>query len=180
MKGIVFNLFEEFVAREHGEAAFDEIVEATELKTAEPFVGPGTYPDEDLVALVGTAVQKFDLVPADALRAFGRYCLPRLADKVPQFLASHADCKSFLKSVQGVVHVEVLKLFRGAYVPHFEYEDPAPNRLVMKYRSKRRLCHFAQGLIEGAASHFKNPVDLVHLCASDVGGDTCTFDVTFH
>ena len=41
MKGVIFNLFEEFVCESFGDEVWEEILDSAELKTQEPFVGPG-------------------------------------------------------------------------------------------------------------------------------------------
>ena len=57
MKGIIFNLLEGFLTERLGEEKSDELIESCSLKTREPFVGPGSYPDEDLLAIVDRAVE---------------------------------------------------------------------------------------------------------------------------
>ena len=56
MKGVVFNMLEEFVVENAGEEVFEEILYTCEFITVEPFVGPGTYPDEDLNELVSKTI----------------------------------------------------------------------------------------------------------------------------
>jgi hypothetical protein len=86
-KGIIFNLFEEFVVSVAGEDVYEEILGTCGLRTTEPFVGPGSYPDKDLLALVAKTVEKLELSPVDAIRAFGRFCIPALARRFPAFMA---------------------------------------------------------------------------------------------
>ena len=47
MKGIIFKHFETFVVDSFGAEVFEKLLEATELQTQGPFVGPETYPDAD-------------------------------------------------------------------------------------------------------------------------------------
>ena len=61
MKGAIFKLLEDFVTSNYGPDAFEDLVDATELETTEPFVGPGNYPPGDLLALVGTAVETYEV-----------------------------------------------------------------------------------------------------------------------
>lgn len=119
MKGIVFNLLEEFITSMLGEEKYEEIVAGCDLKTKEPFVGPGTYPDEDLFAIVGKTVAVSGIALPDALRGFGRFCFPRLAEKFPVFVTAHNHPKPFLKSVETVIHVEVKKLYPDAVLASF-------------------------------------------------------------
>jgi hypothetical protein len=83
-----------------------------------------------------------------------------LAERYPVFFAGHASALPFLLTLNDIIHVEVRKLYPGAEVPQFDFETPQPGVLVMRYRSARSLCWLAEGLIEGAAEHFGERVDI--------------------
>ena len=114
MKGIVFNLLEDFIIDGWGEEAYDEIISLCPLRTKEPFIGPGTYEDADLLAIVGKAAETLSVSVPEAVHAFGKYCFPKLASKYPMFLEGHKHPKTFLKTIDDVIHVEVKKLFKDA------------------------------------------------------------------
>lgn len=179
MKGVIFKHFESFVGDTFGEETFEEVLESTELETVEPFVGPGTYPDADLFALVGTAIGKLGIPLNDALYAFGTYLFGKLAEPVPMFVNTEVGLKPFLLSIHSVIHVEVKKLFPGAETPHFAYEDPGDGRLVMHYTSQRRLCPLFRGLLDGAASHFNEDVKCTETACMHDGAEHCTFELSF-
>ena len=61
-----------------------------------------------------------------------------------------------------VINAELRKLYPDAQVPEFEFEEPAPDELVIRYCSPRRLCALAEGLIVGAAAHYCTPIQLDH------------------
>lgn len=179
MKGIVFNIFEEFVTENWGEDTYEEILDATSLKTDEPFVAPGAYPDEDLMSLVATAVDQLGVPLPDALRAFGRFCFPGLARAYPIFLDGHTDAKTFLLTVETVIHVEVRKLMPDASPPRFDYEDPGPDQLVIQYKSTRKLCHLMAGLLDGVGDHFGIEIESQQTeCVLD-GAPHCRFELVF-
>ena len=69
------------------------------------FVGPALYPDSELLALVAEAVEVLSISTPDALRAFGRYSLPKLIASYPDFADASMTAKEFLLSVDGVIHV---------------------------------------------------------------------------
>ena len=50
MKGIIFNLLEEVVIRDHGADTWDELLNATSLDGA--YTSLGSYPDEHIQVLV--------------------------------------------------------------------------------------------------------------------------------
>ena len=152
MKGIVFNLLEHCVRQECGEDAWDSVLESAGLEGA--YASLGSYPDEDLGRIVAAASEAFKMTPDGVTRWFGRSALPLLAEKYPSLFAKHGSARSFLLSLNDIIHPEVRKLYPGVDVPEFEYDTSSDETLVMTYTSARRLCSFAEGLIEGAAQHF--------------------------
>ena len=179
MKGIIFNEFESFVTEKFGEGIYEKIFSASHLITSEPFVGPGTYPDEDLLALVSAAVEILNISLPNALREFGRYCLPKLAGKYPDFIKDHKDPKSFLLTVDSVIHVEVKKLYADAKLPRFVYKDTSPHSLEIEYTSDRKFCHFMEGLIDGVSTHFKRPISHQQFRCMLKGDLVCEFHLNF-
>lgn len=178
MKGVVFNVFESFVDETFGEDAFDALVAQCPLHTREPFVGPGTYPDADLIALVTKACTVHGLEPEAALRVFGAYLFGALAARYPGFLEGK-EAKTFLLSVHDVIHVEVRKLYPEAVTPSFTYEDTGPDTLTMRYTSERKLCHLMEGLLAGTAEHFGTSIDARQATCMHEGADVCTFHLRF-
>lgn len=179
MKGVVFNLLEEFICERYGDEVYEEILDAAALETREPFIGPGTYPDADLLALVQQACDQTELSATEMIRGFGKFSFPRLAEAHPTFLEGLDDAKSFLQTVHDVIHVEVRKLHPGAYLPVLEYQDPGPDRLVMIYRSERQLCAYAVGLVEGVAAYYHEQIELEHVRCTHRGDDACEFHLRF-
>jgi hypothetical protein len=180
MKGVIFNLFEDFVSEGWGDDAYDALLQTCPLHTKGGiFVGPETYPDGDLVALLTKACERFDVPPPDALRAFGTFCFSKFATKYPVFFEGIEGAKAFLLIVHDVIHVEVRKLFKDAVPPSFEYDDSAPDRLVIQYRSDRKLCHLMEGLLDGVAEHFATTIDRTQRQCMFDGASVCEFDLTF-
>ena len=179
MKGLVFRLLENMVVDRLGLQAWDTLVAQTELRTRGGFIGSETYPDEDLIALVRTASRLTGRPVDELLRSFGRYVFPDLVGWYVTIVAEREGAKSFLMSVDRSIHLEVRKLHVGAVVPEFTYEDLEPNRLVMIYRSERRLCDLAEGLIEGVGDHFGEDIRQEQTRCTKRGHDHCRFELFF-
>ena len=86
--------------------------------------------------------------------------------------------KRFLLQVDEVIHKEVKRINPDVYLPEFEYIDPAPNELIMLYRSKRKLCALSEGLIQGAANHFDTKVEIKHPVCMHDGHDHCRLEIS--
>lgn len=158
MKGIVFNILEKVVADEYGEATWDTLLESAQLEGA--YTAIGNYPDEDLVKLVSAASSALSVPADDVIRWFGRSAIPSFYDRYPQFFEGHTSARSFVLTINEIIHPEVRKLFPGADVPMFDFTTPSEDVLELGYVSHRHLCAFAEGLIEGAAAHFGEDVTI--------------------
>ncbi len=139
----------------------------------------GSYPDAELYRLVGAAVEALGVDAGTILRWFGREALPLLAAQYPEFFALHTSTRAFVLTLNDIIHPEVRKLYPGADVPDFEFDASVPDRLAMTYRSHRKLCAFAEGLIEGAAGHFGEQVTIVQPTCMHRGDAACVLDIAF-
>ena len=102
-----------------------------------------------------------------------------LAERYPHFFTPHADARSFVLTLNDIIHPEVRKLYPGADVPVFDFQDVGPNTIVITYRSARRLCGLALGFIDGTAVHFGEKVDIEHPVCLLRGDDRCVLECTF-
>jgi heme-NO-binding protein len=167
MKGIIFNLLEEAFTAEHGEDAWDDLLRVSGTDGA--YTSLGRYPDQELVTLVGAAADvRGESVP-DCLRWFGREAMARLAGSYSTFFVDHYSLRTFLPTINEVIHAEVRKLYPGADTPWFDVDEDG-DALQLVYASPRRLCPLAEGLIEGAAARFGESV-VIHQPECMLRGD---------
>jgi heme-NO-binding protein len=176
MKGVVFNLLEQLVARDYGEETWDRLLDASELTGA--YTSLGSYPDEDLMRLVHAAANEVDLSPDDVIRWFARNALPLFAGRYPQLFEPHDSTRSFVLTLNEIIHPEVRKLYPGAEVPVFDF-DSRDEILVMGYRSPRKLCAFAEGLLHGAADHYGERLTIEQPRCMNRGDDRCVLEIDF-
>jgi hypothetical protein len=171
VKGIVFNLLERVVERRLGEAAWDQLLDTTGLDGS--YTSLGSYPDEDVRKLVAAGAAMLGQTPNEVLRWFGREAMPMLAEHYPVFFRPHQTTRSFVLSVNDIIHPEVRKLYTGAGCPHFRFEDGPDGALLMSYNSPRRLCALAHGFIEGAGDHFGERMSVEHPLCMHRGDANC-------
>ena len=177
MKGIVFNLLEQVVSRDYGEDTWDDLLSAAGLDGA--YTSLGSYPDEHLGRLVGAASETLDLPVHDVVRWFGREALPALAEAYPAFFVAHTDARSFILTLNDIIHPEVRKLYPGADVPEFDFAATSDDVLRMGYVSHRRMCAFAEGLAEGSAAYFGERVVISQPRCMLRGDERCDLEMVF-
>ena len=176
MKGIIFNLAEEVLVSAHGEQVWDDVLEASDVEGA--YTSLGSYPDAELHKLVAGACKVLGTDPATVVRAIGEGAMPLLAQRYPAFF-EHGSARSFVLTLNDIIHPEVRKLYPGADVPEFSFELPDERSVTIGYTSERRLCALAEGFIAGAARHFGEAVEIVHPVCMHEGADHCVITCRF-
>jgi len=181
MKGIIFNLLEQFCLDHLGEETYDRLVDDLAEMGTDPrlMVGPGTYADEDFHRLVAVVAARLGWEGDDLLRRFGRFALRRLAERYPDFFRPFRHPRDFFRFVGMVHHVEVKKLYQDAEVPRFGCSEKEDGSLVLSYQSERRLCPFVEGLIAGVGEHYGMAIDCSHDQCMARGGAVCEFRLRF-
>lgn len=177
MKGIIFSLLQMVVSDEYGEATWDALLDETGLPGV--YTAVGSYPDEELLALVGAASKALDTPPDEIVKWFGHRAMPLLFERYPEVFEGHTSTRAFVLTLNDVIHPQVRKLFPGAYAPEFEFGVLGDNELTLSYSSKRRLCSFAEGLLHGAAEHFGENVVVEHAECMKRGDERCVLECTF-
>lgn len=176
MKGIVFNLLEECVTDAHGADTWDDMLERAGVDGV--YTSLGSYPDADLVALVGAASELLARPADDVVRWFGEAALPLLAQAYPDFFTPHVSTLPFLLTLNDVIHPEVRKLYPGADVPVFDFAMDGDDALLMGYASGRVLCSLAEGFIAGTGAHFGEDVVIAQEACMKDGAERCLIRVT--
>lgn len=175
MKGVVFNLLEEAVVREFGLDTWEMLLD--QAGVAGSYTSLGNYSDDEVVALVQAAAAALDLTNAQVLRWFGERAMPILKERYGGFFEKHASSKSFVLSVNSMIHPEVRKLYSGASCPFFHFKEGADGSVTMDYDSERKLCDLAEGFVRGAAGLFCEDVDVVHHSCMNHGDSKCVLEM---
>lgn len=155
MKGVVFTEFLEMVEDSFGLETVDAIISACDLPSGGVYTSVGTYPHQELVALVVALSERCGTPVPDLVQAFGRFLLPRLIAMHPAFAEEAGDPFRFLASIHDHIHVEVRKLYPDAELPDIHVAPgPDADSIDVTYRSERGFDALALGLIEGTMTHF--------------------------
>ena len=177
MKGIIFNLAEEVVSRQHGEDTWDAVLD--QAGVAGSYTSLGNYPDSDLLAIVAAAARMLGTDEGSVLRAVAQGSIPLLAERYPHFFTPHSNACQFLLTLNDIIHPEVRKLYAGADVPNFAYELDNDDSVTLLYGSHRKLCTLAEGFIHGAAQHYGQDVDVEQPTCMLRGDEVCRLRCEF-
>ncbi len=177
MKGMVFTEFLDMVEQHYSYELVDTILTKAVLPSGGAYTAVGTYSHQEMVELVNQFSRQTQIPVADAFIQYGRYLFTRFTQLYAHLLNNAQSAFDLLTSVQHHIHVEVMKLYPDAELPHFAWEQPSANQLIMIYQSERHMADFAQGLIEGCLAYFGEQATISRTLLSD-DGSRVRFEIT--
>jgi hypothetical protein len=160
MKGVVFTEFLGMVEDAFSADMADDVIEDANLPSGGAYTAVGTYPHDEMVAMVVALSRRTGIEVPDLVRGFGKHLFSRFAQAYPTFFEGVDGAFQFLASIEDIIHAEVLKLYPDAELPRFDVEHHDHQRLTLLYRSPRHFEDLAEGLMLGCIDHFNEPIVL--------------------
>jgi hypothetical protein len=170
MKGIIFNVVENAVTALHGASAWDDILDHSGLDGS--YTALGTYPDAELMRIVGSACELTGAGADELLKVIGRAILPDLASRVSDVVDRDGTAFEFLSTIDDVIHVEVRKLYPDAATPTVKTCTIDHRSIEVTYESSRNMWALAEGLIHGAGDLFGEPLTVTRHAEPNADGAT--------
>lgn len=177
MKGVVFTEFMEMVEARMGLDMLDDIITEAALPNDGAYTSVGTYDHAELVRLVTALSNATGLNTSQLVFMFGEQLFQRFSVSYPVLFGQGSNAFEFLSGVDGVIHVEVRKLYPDAELPKLECERLSANELVVRYSSPRGFADLAEGLIAGCVKHFGEPIAVTRI---DLGKVDASHRADFH
>lgn len=159
MHGIIHLELRNFVVQLHGEAAWRALTDAAGL-SGEIYTPLRSYPDEQLVALVGAAVQLTGADPTALLEAFGEFLVPRYLALYGKLLKPEWRTLEVIEHAENTIHRVVRMREPGALPPRLQAQRVSPTSIRLTYDSPRKLCAVARGIARGIAAHFTEQLSI--------------------
>jgi hypothetical protein len=169
MMGMVFTEFLELVESKFSPEVADRIITAAGTATDGAYTALGKYDHAEMVRMVQALSVETQVPVEELLRVFGHHLAVRFSHLYGAFFASQPSLFDFLASVDSKIHVEVRKLYPAAELPSIQSCERTTDSQTLIYRSSRHMHDLALGLIQGAAVHYGQPVEVEHSSLPDGG-----------
>lgn len=183
MKGIVFTEFMEMIEEGYGMVLADKLLqEAVHLPSKGIYTAVGTYDFSEMKHLLTALSTHTQEPPEKLLTHFGNHLFSSFAVRYADMFIKYDIQSTFdlMTNLDDCIHVEVHKLYPDATLPKFDAQEDE-NRLVMTYKSPRRLASLAEGLIESCIQYFKENIVLHYeLMPDSEGQQVVVFTLTKH
>jgi hypothetical protein len=178
MKGLVFTALLGFLEKEHGLEFADRILGEIDSDSGGAYTTVGSYPSSEMIAIVTAASRLSGRPVPDILRRFGESLFSQLVAAYPDLVGAPEDAFDLLTDLDGIIHVEVLKLYPDAELPTFETTRLDDRTLEVTYRSSRPFADLADGLIRGCCLHFGEAFEMTREPVSGDGSHATRFLVS--
>ena len=177
MKGLVFTTFYDFIETNFGPDRLDQVIAKSAVPNHGAYTSVGTYPFDEMVALVTAAVQLSGQTMPQLMEQFGEHCFVSWVSYLPAAFQDK-DLFDVLASIDDFHETEVRTLYPDAELPSFKVAGRTERHLTLDYHSCKPLADLAVGVIRGASKHMRNPVDISHAPATGPGGAFVRFQIS--
>jgi Haem-NO-binding len=162
MLGMVFTEFIELVEEKFSPDMADAVIQDVAPANGGAYTAVGYYPHEEMTSLVGALSVRTGVPVADLVKAFGHHLLQRFTQVHSPMFSRYATYFDLVAAIDGHIHVEVRQLYDRATLPSFTVLSRSDTEVRLLYQSPRRLELLAVGLLEAAAQHFGERVQVAH------------------
>jgi predicted hydrocarbon binding protein len=173
--GLIVHEFQRYVEAGSGPEASDEICDAIGLPRVADI--SGNYPDSQFVEAVLLAASRSRKPLSDVLHDFGEWLVPPLLSVYGVFVEARWNLFDVLEHTEATMHRAVRLRDPSALPPTLSVERVGPQEVRIAYRSERRLCALAKGIVAGLATHYETPIDLTESTCMHRGDGACTLSV---
>ena len=161
MHGIIFVELKKYVEDKVGAEAWRAVVDKSGVPTS-IYMAVRPYDDAELIALVQTASSMTGTPVPALLKDFGKFIVPGLMKTYRAFMKPQWRTLDVLEFTESHIHTKVRTMTKGAMPPFLQPSRVAPNEVLIKYGSPRKLCPVAEGIIQGIADHFGERIAMTH------------------
>ena len=172
MHGLIHLELKKFVEERFGAKAWDELTRRTGL-ASEIYTPLRSYPDEQMLALVGEAVTMTGFSASSLLEEFGEALVPTYLSIYGNLVKPEWRTLEVIEHTEETIHRVVRMRHPGAEPPRLRAERTTPNEVVLTYDSPRKLCAVARGIVKGVAKQFGEVVTIDERACMHDGDPAC-------
>ncbi|MCU1349163.1 MAG: hypothetical protein JWO56_2193 [Acidobacteria bacterium] len=176
LHGIIFHELKKFANTKFGEKSWEQLLLKAGLGGS-VYLASKSYPDEQVVALVGAASEKAGLPAGEILESFGEFIAPDLMSMFRSLIRPEWRTLDVLENTENTIHKVVRLNYAEATPPYLQAKRVTPTAVVITYTSPRRFCAIAKGITRGIAGHYGETIHLYEDSCMLRGGVECRIGV---
>lgn len=174
--GVILSELQKFVDARYGSLAWPALLRDAGLGTKlfSPFQ---TYPDAEVMAIVGAASKETGRPVGLILEDFGEFIAPDLIALYRALIKPEWRTLDLLEHTESTIHRVVRARSPDAKPPELKVARIREHEVVINYASPRKLCAVAKGIARGIAKHYGERISLIDTACMQRGAPQCTISV---
>lgn len=172
MHGIVHSELRSYLIDRIGQDGWHELATAAGVEDG-AYRTTGTYPDEELTALVLAYSRRSGHRLGDILEELGATAAGSLLDTYAAFVRPQWRALDVIEHAEQAMHRAVRLHDDDAAPPRLRVERCGEDEVVVFYDSERRLCAFGRGVIRGIADRYGEHVTVTQVTCQHLGDPQC-------
>jgi hypothetical protein len=177
MQGIFLDELEKYVGQELGEPGLARMRGLTGRADG-GYRFDRSYPDEEVHLIIRGVAEATGKPPQVIMEGFGEAMVPGLLAVYGFLVNPRWSFMDFLVNTEDIIHKGVKATASSAKPPVIEAERTGPEAVTIVYRSRRRLCAVAKGIIRGAATHYGADITIEEPSCMHRGDPECVITVS--
>ena len=179
MHGIIHLELKKFVLATHGSDVWNSLVESAGL-VGKRYPAKRAYEDSELLALVSSASEALCTPVDDILESFGEFIAPDLISLYSAHVNPSWKTLDFLENAEGAIHHVVRANEPESTPPRLIARRQSSTSIVIEYRSDRKMCALARGIVRGVAEKYGESVDITEPRCMHKGSEHCEIVVSLN
>jgi predicted hydrocarbon binding protein len=174
--GVILSELQKYVEARHGPPMWPALLRDAGLGTKlfSPFL---TYPDAEIMAIVGAASKVTGKPMGIILEDFGEFMAPDLIALYRALIKPEWRTLELLEHTESTIHRVVRSRSQDAKPPELKVARIREHEVVIHYASPRKLCAVAKGIVRGIARHYGERISLIDTACMHRGAPECTISV---
>jgi len=154
MKGIILACMNEMIEKEYDKESWKKIVSDAGLGRKFNFLVTEDIDDERVMAIVESTSKITGKSVQDVFDAFGEYWANTFAPRIySTYFRNSETAKDFILRLDSI-HKDSTDRLPNSHPPRFEYEWKDDKKLLLHYKSNRKLVDLAISLLRGIGGYF--------------------------
>jgi predicted hydrocarbon binding protein len=177
MNGVFHKGLKDFTVERYGRDTWRAARDAAGVEER-VYLPVDSFPDHEFIELVQALAAEAPDSPFEVLEAFGRFVAGRLVETYGGMIEDDWDAMDLLEHLESSVHEPLRTHNERLDPPRIEATRDGPSQVTIRYRSPRKLCPVATGLIRGVADHYDQEVYVSEPRCMHEGDDLCELVVS--
>lgn len=175
MLGLLFHQLEKFVNEKLGPTSWLTLMDSTGVKKR--FQALNNYSDSEFMILIHRASGILGLEIKDLQYEFGHFIVSPLCKIYAPFISPEWTALDLLENTESAIHRTVRLKNPNASPPALTVKRLSEDEVEIIYRSPRKLCRLAQGIIVGIGARYDQQLEVREPTCMKQGAEFCTFRI---